>query len=306
LIAIGRNAGEGTDRKSKDDYNLSDTEKTLIKNVAAAFHAQNKKVIVVLNIGGVIEIASWRDDVDGILLAWQPGLEGGNAITDLLTGKVNPSGKLATTFPMNYDDVPSAKNFPGKEFPEKTTTGNFGIKQIPAEVTYEEGIYVGYRYYNTYHIKTAYEFGHGLSYTKFLYGSLKLSSSQFQGKLTASVVITNTGSVAGKEVVQLYISAPAIKRDKPNEELKAFAKTGLLKPGQSETLSFTIRPSDLASFDTERSSWIADAGKYIIKAGASSVEIKQTGGFNLSNEIVVEKCNKVLAPQVTIHELTGK
>jgi beta-glucosidase len=240
------------------------------------------------------------------LLAWQPGLEGGNAITDLLSGKVNPSGKLATTFPMSYNDVPSAKNFPGKEFPDQATTGSFGRKQIPAEVSYDEGIYVGYRYYNTYTIKTAYEFGYGLSYTKFSYSSLTLSSSQFQGKLTASVVITNTGNSAGKEVVQLYISAPSGKLNKPNEELKAFAKTGLLSPGQSETLRFTIHPSDLASFDTKRSSWVADAGKYIIKAGASSVDIKQTGSFNLSHEIVVEKCHNVLAPQVTINELMGK
>jgi beta-glucosidase len=306
VIAIGRNAGEGRDRKSEDDFNLSDTEKMLIKNVAGAFHAQNKKIIVVLNIGGVIEVASWRDEVDGILLAWQPGLEGGNAITDLLSGKVNPSGKLATTFPINYNDVPSAKNFPGKEFPDQATTGSFGMKQIPAEVTYDEGIYVGYRYYNTYNVKTAYEFGYGLSYTKFSYNSLQLSSSQFQEKLTASVVITNSGKVAGKEVVQLYISAPPGKLNKPNEELKGFAKTGLLKPGQSETLIFTIHPSDLASFDTKRSSWVADAGKYTIKVGASSVDIKQTGGFNLSNELVVEKCHNVLAPQVTINELMGK
>ncbi|MEP6950586.1 MAG: glycoside hydrolase family 3 C-terminal domain-containing protein [Ginsengibacter sp.] len=306
IIAIGRNAGEGRDRKLENDFNLSDTEKTLIKNVSDAFHAQHKKIIIVLNIGGVIEVASWRDEADGILLAWQPGLEGGNAIADLLSGKVNPSGKLATTFPMNYNDVPSAKNFPGKEFPEQATTGSFGMKQMPAEVTYDEGIYVGYRYYNTYNIKTAYEFGYGLSYTKFSYGRLKLSSSQFQGKLTASVTITNTGGVAGKEVAQLYISAPPGKLNKPNEELKSFAKTGLLKPGQNATLSFTIQPPDLASFDTKRSSWVADAGKYTIKVGASSVDIKQTGSFNLSNEIVVEKCHNVLAPQGIINELTGK
>src|ERR1035437_382598 len=306
VIAIGRNAGEGRDRKLGDDFNLSDTERTLIKNVADVFHGQNKKVIVVLNIGGVIEVASWRDEVDGILLAWQPGLEGGNAITDLLCGKVNPSGKLATTFPVNYNDVPSAKNFPGKEFPEQATTGNFGMKQIPAEVTYDEGIYVGYRYYNTYNIKTAYEFGYGLSYTKFSYSSLKLSSSQFQGKLTASVVITNTGSVAGKEVVQLYISAPSGSMNKPNEELKAFAKTGLLPPGKSQPINFTINSADLASFDTKLTSWVADAGKYTVKIGASSNDIRQTGNFSLPKSIVVEKDHKVLVPQVDIKELTGK
>jgi beta-glucosidase len=306
LIAIGRNAGEGRDRKLENDFNLSDTERALIKNVAGAFHAQNKKLIVVLNIGGVIETASWRDDADGILLAWQPGLEGGDAITNLLGGKTNPSGKLATTFPVNYNDVPSSKSFPGKEFPEQGDTSTFGMKQVPAEVVYDEGIYVGYRYYNTYHIKTAYEFGYGLSYTKFGYSNLKLSSSQFNGKLTASVVITNTGSVGGKEVIQLYITAPADKLNKPAEELKAFAKTALLKPGQSETVTFTIHPADLASFDTNRSSWVADAGKYTVKAAASSLDIKSTADFNLSKEIVVEKCYNVLNPQVTIDEFTGK
>ena len=120
-------------------------------------------MVVVLNVGGVVEVTSWRDKVDAILLAWQPGLEAGNAVADILSGKVNPSGKLATTFPVNYEDVPSAKNFPGKEFPEKAVEGNSGRKQIPAEVTYEEGIYVGYRYYNTFNVKPAYEFGYGLS-----------------------------------------------------------------------------------------------------------------------------------------------
>ena len=280
-------------------------KKQLIKNVADAFHAQNKKVIVVLNIGGVIDVASWRDNVDAILLAWQP-VEGGNAIADVLSGKVNPSGKLATTFPVYYEDVPSAKNFPGKEFPGKATAGMFGQKKIPAEVTYEEGIYVGYRYYNTFNVKPAYEFGYGLSYTNFTYSNLKLSASTFTNNITATVTITNTGKVAGKEVVRLYISAPATNLDKPSEELKGFAKTNLLQPGKSQTLSFDIDAADLSSFDTNRESWIAEAGAYSIKVGASSKNIKQTATFDLAKEIVTEKDNKVLVPQTEINEMKSQ
>ncbi len=303
LITIGRNAGEGTDRKVENDFNLSATEQELIKKVADAFHAKNKKVVVVLNVGGVIETASWRDKVDAILLSWQPGLEAGNAVADVLSGKVNASGKLATTFPVKYEDDPSAKNFPGKEFPEKAEPGMFGMKQIPAEVTYEEGIYVGYRYFNTFNVKPAYEFGYGLSYTDFKYGDLALSAKTFDQKITAAITVTNTGKVAGKEVVQLYITAAKGKLDKPSAELKGFAKTGLLQPGQSEKVIFTIDANALASFDTDATSWIADAGDYTVKVGASSANIKQTAAFSLPKAIVVEKCNKVLVPQVSINEL---
>lgn len=243
-------------------------------------------------------MASWRDDVDAILLAWQPGLEGGNAITDFLSGKANPSGKLAITFPMSYNDVPSAKNFPGKEFPKQETTVMLGMKAVAAEVTYAEGIYVGYRYYNTYKIKTAYEFGYGLGYTNFSYSNLKLSSKTFNNNLTASFIITNTGNVEEKEVAQLYISAPGVI--KPFEELNAFAKTHLLKPGESEKVTFKLSSADLASFNTQKTSWITDAGKYTLKIGASSNDIKQSADFNVLKEIVVEKDHKVLTPQVAI------
>ena len=303
LITIGRNAGEGADRKLENDFNLSDSERILIKGIAGAFHAKGKKVVVILNIGGVVEIASWRDDVDAILLAWQPGLEAGNAIADILSGKVNPSGKLATTFPVTYNDVPSAKNFPGKEFPEQAIEGNFGRKIIPAEVTYEEGIYVGYRYYNTFNIKPAYEFGYGLSYTKFNYSNLKLSASTFNNKITATVTIKNSGDKAGKEIVQLYLSAPSKNLDKPAEELKSFAKTNLLQPGQSQTINFVLNAGDLASFYVYKSSWIAEAGKYTVKIGASSTDIKQTATFTLAKDIVTEKTNKVLSPVAEITEL---
>lgn len=303
VLSIGRNAGEGKDRKLEGDYYLSDTERVVVTAIANAFHAQHKKVVVVLNIGGVIDVMQWREQADAILLAWQPGLEGGNAISDVLSGKVDPSGKLATTFPAKYEDVPSAKSFPGKEFPEKATTGMMGMKSIPAEVTYQEGIYVGYRYYSTFNVKPAYEFGYGLSYTSFSYSNLKLSSPTFKGRLTATVTVTNSGQVSGKEVVQLYVGAPAGKLDKPAEELRAFGKTGLLKPGQSQTMSFVLAAADLASFDTPSSSWVAEGGQYTVKIGASSADIRLSAGFTLPGDLVVEKDHKVLAPQVSIDEL---
>jgi len=305
IITLGRNAGEGADRKLENDYYLSDVEKDMIKSISAAFHAKGKKVIVVLNIGGVIEVASWRDSVDAILLAWQPGLEGGNAIADVLSGKVNPSGKLATTFTMDYKDVPSAKTFPGKEYPDQATGEGFR-RQMPAEVTYEDGIYVGYRYYNTFKVAPAYEFGYGLSYTTFGYAGLKLSSPTFNGKITASVTVTNTGKVAGKEVVQLYLSAPAAKMDKPAMELKGFAKTRLLQPGESQKLTFVITPRDLASYDVANEQWLAESGTYVVSIGASSKNIKQTAKFTLGKETVVEKDEQALAPQIAISELKSK
>jgi len=305
IITIGRNAGEGADRKLPNDYYLSDTEKTVIKNVADAFHAKGKKAIVVLNVGGVVEVASWQDGVDAVLLAWQPGLEAGNAIADILSGSVTPSGKLATTFTVDYKDVSSAKDFPGKDLPDtsKTPAAPNQRRARPSEVTYEEGIYVGYRYYNTFHVKPAYPFGYGLSYTTFKYGKLALSATAFNKKITASITVTNSGSVAGKEVVELYISAPGKELDKPAEELKGFAKTKLLKPGESETLTFPITAEDLASFDTPSTSWIAEAGTYTVKVGASSEDIKQTATFTVAKDIVTEKDNKVLVPQVAITEV---
>ncbi len=302
IIYIGRNAGEGTDRKVANDYELTMVEKELLKTTTDAFHAQHKPVVAVLNIGGVIDLSAIVDQVDAVLLAWQPGEEGGNAMTDVLSGKVNPSGKLATTFPMKYEDMPSARNFPGKEFPEQAVNSMMG-KLIPAEVRYEEGVYNGYRYFNSFNIKPAFEFGYGLSYTSFSYSPVTLSAGVFAGSLTATVTITNTGKVAGKEVVQLYLSAPAKKLDKPAAELKGFAKTGLLQPGQSQTIRFTLKPEDLASFYTDISSWMAEAGMYTVKIGASSVNIQSSASFSVPKEMIVEKVHKAMVPQVAITDM---
>jgi beta-glucosidase len=305
IIAIGRNAGEAQDRKVKDDFTLSEKEIALIKSVSTAFHAQNKKVIVTLNIGGVIEVMSWRDQVDAILLAWQPGLEGGNSIADVVSGKVNPSGKLATTFPAKYEDEITAKNFPGREIPGTEKPGLFGQKLSDAEVIYEEGVYVGYRYYSSFRVPTAYPFGYGLSYTSFKTDNLTLSTPVMDDKIQVNVTVTNTGNVAGKEVAELYVSAPGIKIDKPVKELKAFAKTKLLQPGESQTLSFVVTPADLASFNTTSSTWITEAGNYTLSFGNAEQTLISTN-FKISKEIIGEKVNKVLLPKVTINELKKK
>ena len=302
IIAIGRNAGEGNDRKESGDYYLTEKERDLIKMVSEAFHAQNKKVVVTLNIGGVVDVMQWRDQVDAILLAWQPGLEGGNAMADVVSGKINPSGKLATTFPTKYSDDYSSKNFPGREIPGSAKGGLFGQKQVDAEVIYEEGIYVGYRYFSSFKIPTAYPFGYGLSYTKFSMGNLKLSSPVMNDQIQVSITVTNMGNVAGKEVAELYISAPVNKLDKPIAELKGFAKTKTLQPGESQELSFTITASDLSSFNTATSSFIAEAGDYSVKFGNAEQTVV-SGIFKLAKDVLVEKVNKVLVPKVAINEL---
>ena len=291
VLTIGRNAGEADDRNVDNDFNLAHDEINLIDNVSAAFHAQGKKVVVILNIGGVIETASWKDKVDAILLPWQPGQEGGNSVADVFTGKVTPSGKLTMTFPIKYEDTPSFKNWIG----------------IPAEnptsVTYEDGIYVGYRYYNTFNVKPSYEFGYGLSYTAFEYSDLTLGSKTFKDKMSVAVTIKNIGKTAGKEVVELYLSAPSKSIDKPKEELKAFGKTNLLQPGESQTITLEISVKDLASFVPIKNAWVADSGDYKVSVGASSIDIKKTAVFSLTDEKVVEKTNPAFAPDLKFTDL---
>jgi beta-glucosidase len=297
IFTIGRNAGEGIDRTVENDFDLSATEKSNLSLLTKAFHAKGKKVVLLINSGGVIETASWRDMPDAILMVWQPGQEAGNAVADVVSGKVNPSGKLTETFPMAYSDVPSSKSFPGDSLKKDTNS------VITRKIAYTDGIYVGYRYYNTFKVKTAYEFGYGLSYTTFKYSDLKLDKSTFDGSITATFTITNTGSAAGQEVAELYLSAPKGKLDKPVEELKGFAKTGLLKPGEFQQLTITLNGRSLASFDTDSSSWIADAGTYTLKVGASSKDIKLTKSFDLPKTLLVEKVSKALAPRENLTEL---
>ena len=289
VITLGRSAGENYENGYLP---FTTTELEMVKNVCEVYHAAGKKVVVVLNVGGVCETASWRDYPDAILLAWQPGQEGGHAVADILKGTVNPSGKLPDSFPLKYEDVPSAATFPGD--PADNPVNSF----------YAEGIYVGYRYFQSFNVPTAYDFGFGLSYTTFEYSNLKLSSENFVNKLTVTISVKNNGKVAGKEVIQLYLAAPSTEMEKPVQELKAFAKTKLLEPGESQDLTFELDARSLASFQSGISSWVADAGNYEIRIGASSTDIRQKAGFSVAKTIVVEKVNDVLYPNFYMKELS--
>lgn len=291
IITVGRSSGEMADRPLEGDYYLTQDEHNLIDRVSEIYHQAGKKVVVIVNTGGIIETTGWSDKADAILFAWLPGQEGGNSIADVLSGKVNPSGKLAMTIPVRYEDLPTAKNFQG------TPIDN------PTDVTYSEGIYVGYRYFDTFKIKPAYEFGYGLSYTTFSFSDIKVSSDKFEEELFVTVNVKNTGNTAGKEVAQLYLSAPKGSIDKPEKELKAFVKTKLLQPGESQTIYFKLSPKDLASFSSNQCAWVADKGIYQILVGNSSRRIYQTSSFILSDDRIVEKVNNVIIPDTKFTDL---
>ncbi|RRO24113.1 glycoside hydrolase family 3 protein [Flavobacteriaceae bacterium 14752] len=309
FITIGRNAGEAEDRKAEaGDFYLTEIEKSMIKNVSEAFHAQGKKAIVILNIAGVIETASWKDSPDAILCAWLPGQEAGDAVVDVLRGKTNPSGKLTATFPKLYSDTSTSDYFPGYAVEGKTDdkqdeSGFSFMKREPWEVVYQEDIFVGYRYFQTFNVPVSYEFGYGQSYTSFDYSNLKLSQTTFKDSIKLSVDIKNTGEVNGKEVVQIYVSAPNGKLVKPQSELVAFGKTKSLESGESETLSFKISAKDLASFDEDNSVWLVEAGNYVLKVGASSEDIKLEQTFKVKQDIIAEKVHKVMTPKQEIDVL---
>ena len=297
VVVLGRNAGEGADRKMMDDFELTAVERELLQNVSTSFHARGKKVIVVLNVGGVIETNSWKNLVDAIVLPWSPGQEGANAVADVLIGKVNPSGKLPMTFPVNFMDHPSSANFPYNYQQGASRAFSWGPRQPQKDVdytNYEEGIWVGYRHFVTRGVEVSYPFGFGLSYTTFAYS--KPTVKAVDDGFKASITVTNTGSVAGKEVVELYVSAPAGGLDKPARELKAFAKTRELKPGESQTLTLKVSAYELASFNEAASAWEAAAGNYKVQFGASVDDIRSTAAFTLK-KAQSWPVHNVLAPQ---------
>ena len=301
VITIGRISGEFLDRKVAD-FNLNDSEMKLIQQVCDVYHKAGKKVVVLLNIGGVIETASWKDLPDAILCAWQAGQEGGNSVVDVLSGKQSPSGKFTMTWPVKFTDAYSSKNFPIDQDPkiDMTNQGQKGNVKNVDYTDYEEDVYVGYRYFDSFDVPVSYPFGFGLSYTTFEYSDAKITEKG--DAFEVSVTVKNTGNHEGKEVVELYISAPDNKAaNKPAKELKAFAKTRQLAAGESETVVMTVKAADLASFDEAASAWVVAEGEYQFLVAASAQDVKSTLKAKVKGQQT--KVNNVMKPQVQMNLL---
>ena len=296
IITLGRQAGEGWDRDVDGDFTLSDVERQLITDVCDAFHMADKPVVVVLNMGNVMETASWKSMPDAILLAWQPGQEGGYSVADVLTGKAYPSGKLTMTWPNNLIDIPSSANFPNVRPAAPRQKGD-NKTEFRDYTKHAEGINVGYRYFTTANKPVSYPFGFGLSYTTFSYSKPVVKATK--DGLTASITITNTGKSVGKEIVEVYVSAPDGGLEKPARELKAFAKTKELQPGQTETLTMNISLYDLASYNEDTQAWETAAGNYTISFGASVEDIRAIAPYSLSKQYTV-KCHDVMKPDMPL------
>lgn len=291
VFVIARNSGEGKDRRPVEgEYDLFEEEKKAIHLIAEQF----EKVIVVLNVGSVIDTKFLRAEerIDALLLMSQAGNIGGYALADVLTGKVTPSGKLTTTWAENYGDYPGAATF-------SHMNGDIDDEY------YTEGIYVGYRYFDTFNVTPAYPFGYGSSYTTFRVETVEITADA--KTVTVKVKVTNTGDeYAGKEVVQVYYSAPDGKLEKPYQELAAYAKTGQLAPGAEETLVITYPFERMASYDIEKAAWIMEAGTYYVRVGTGSRETHVAGALVLDGEAVTEKLSNRLPLDCEMKELSAK
>ena len=295
IYVISRVAGENADRNTAGgDYYLKEDEHQMLTDICAYY----KDVIVVVNAGGQVDL-SFMDEFENIkvlLVIVQPGMEGGNAFADVISGKVNPSGKLVDSWAYKYEDYPNAATF-------SHNNGN-----VEKEF-YEEGIYVGYRYFDTFKVPVRYGFGFGLSYTAFSMGNYKVEKAEKENGIKVSVCVKNTGDVAGKEVVQAYVSLPGGKLEKEAHRLAAYAKTELLQPGQEQTVTLEIPAERLTSYDEENAAYILEKGFYGICVGNSLESAELIGGVQLDETAVVEKVKNLFAEQDELKELeqeTGK
>lgn len=288
VITFSRNSAEGFDRHVERDFNLRIDETALLNEVSREFRAAGKKVVVVLNVCGPVEVASWRDKVDAILVCWMPGQEGGNSVADALLGRVSPSGHLPMSFPMSYADVP-AQNFPlnvpesglNQSFENYSVVNKYYDQPNVDYTNYTEDIFIGYRHYATHNVEVAYPFGHGLTYSDF-----ELSNMEVKRKgdnITVSCTVTNTGDVAAKQVVQLYSTSRFPDHKRPLLELRGYKKTALLKAGESCNVEIPITVDDLAIFVEEASAWRVVAGDYRLSLGFSSEDIRDCKEIFIQN-----------------------
>jgi beta-glucosidase len=311
IISLGRKSGEAADRSEADFY-LKEGEAQLIKAVSEAYHAKGKQVVVLLDICSPMDVASWQDQIDALVCTWRGGQESGFSVADVLSGKVNPSGKLPMTFQIKYGDAYADKNFPAN-VDDKTLGAMFmwgyNKDKAPQErkpqanidyTNYEEDIYVGYRYFDSFGKPVAYPFGYGLSYTTFAYDDLEVEEEN--GIYTVKVEVKNTGKLAGRNVVELFVAAPNSKKlNKPEKELRNYAKTRLLQPGEEETITMKVSVEDLASFNEKASAWKTDAGVYtfMICSSVNDVEAQTTAKVKAWSK----KVHNVMKPNVKLNLL---
>lgn len=307
IITIGKTSGEFLDRKVSSNFNLTMAEQSMINGVCDEFHKAGKKVVVILNVCGPVETASWTSKPDAILNVWLPGQEGGNSVADVLTGKECPSGRLPMTWPLTYNDVNNKADFPMPDeisnetisktlegFTDKRTNGstrNFDYTE------YNEGVYVGYRYYTTKNVKVAYPFGYGLSYTTFE-KSVPEAKVNADGDITVKVSVKNAGKTAGKEVVEVYVSAPGKDMDKPARELKGFAKTRKLAPGEAQTVEITIPYESLASFNEKDSRWQVEGGEYKVMVADNAADAAPLTATVTEKAGITETVRPCLLPEM--------
>lgn len=286
IYVLSRKSGEGCDRKDEPgDYELTEEEKAALAVIADNY----EKFVVILNVANVIDLKFIKSLKPGaLLLMSQLGNISGLALADVISGKVSPSGHLTTTWAMNYSDYPSAS----------------GFNKYPYDEYYKEGIYVGYRYFDTFHKEPMYHFGHGWTYTKFDYFSK--GATVKDGRCEVTIAVKNIGKVhAAKQVIQLYYSAPKGVIKKPHQELCGFAKTRLLQPGESEDVKISFDICDMASYDEDRAAYVLEFGEYIIRYGDSSVNTHIAVTLSLDYEIITKKVKKLLCVDERFEEINA-
>jgi beta-glucosidase len=299
IITITRGSGENFDNNAiKGEYYLSDEEEALIKVVTGKF----AKTIAVINSGYPMDV-SWVEKykIKAVINCGFVGMLGGQALVEILDGRVNPSAKLPDTWSLDYYDIPASKNFYNavNGNPVLDTESPYFI-----DTYYEEGVYVGYRYFETFGKEVAYPFGHGLSYTTF---NLKVTTfERSEDKMKLTVVVENTGAVPGKEVVQVYSEEPEVKLEKPSRKLVAFAKSKQLNPGERQTLIFEIEEERFTSYDEDSASWMMEKGIYEIWVGNSVKNVEKAGSFELRQCKSIKKVANRMCPPVEIQTLSKK